>query len=146
MAYEGYLVKVGSTSGNIDHEIPLQFIKADTYSVVWSTTDVDSFRNAEGTLVRNTVLPNKVMKVEFETPDISNTDFETEMAKIRARYVNSTEKSIYVKAWVPELGVYKTDKCYLPDINVSIRFANNSKIRYNPIRLAFIGYSTTGAT
>lgn len=146
MGYEGYLIKVGSTSSNFDYEIPLTFIKADTFSVVWSTTDVDSFRDADGTLQRNTVLPNKVMKVEFETPDVSNTEFDAVMTEIRSRYINSTEKSIYVKTWVPELGVYKTDKCYMPDINVSIRFANGSKLRYDPIRLAFIGYSLPNAT
>lgn len=149
MAYEGYLIKIGSILSSLDssdNKIPFKFIKADTYSVVWSTTDVDSFRNADGTLVRNTVLPNKVMKVEFETPDMSDTEYEELMSMIRSRYINNKEKCLYVRAWVPEMNAYKQDKCYVPDINVSIRFANGNGVRYNPVRIAFIGYSTVVAT
>ena len=148
MAYGGYLIKIGSNLSSLDNSnnaIPFKYIKADTYSVVWSTTDVDSFRNANGELVRNTVLPNKVMKIEFETPDMSDSEYEELMSMIRSRYTDSIEKCLYVRAWVPEMNAYKMDKCYVPDINVSIRFANGSGIRYNPVRIAFIGYSTTVA-
>lgn len=142
----GHLIKIGKTSSSINYEIPRSFIKAETFSALWSTTDVDSFRNGDGTLVRNTVLPNKVLKVEFQTPDMDSEDFEAVMSEIRSRYIDSTEKDLYVEAWVGELGVYKSDKCYVPDITTPIRFADNGELRYSPVTLKFIGYSTSSAT
>ena len=146
MAYGGYLIKIGKTPLTINYAIPFEFIKAETFSALWSTTDVDSFRNGEGTLVRNTVLPNKVLKVEFQTPDMDSAAFEAIMSEIRSRYIDSTEKNLYVQAWVAELGAYKTDMCYIPDITFPIRFSNNTELRYSPVTIKFIGYSTTNAT
>jgi len=146
MAYNGYLIKIGKTANAINTEIPLTFIKAETLDVLWSTTEVDSFRNGNGTLVRNTVLPNKVLKIEFETPDIDSTDFDSVMSTIRSKFINSDEKDLYVTAWVAELGEYKTDHCYMPDVHVSIRFADANELRYSPVRIAFIGYSESTAT
>ena len=141
MAYQGYLVKVGT------YTIPFQYIKAETYQAVWSVTDVDSYRDANGTLHRDAVLPNRVMKVEWETPDMSDTDFETLMSSIRNQFTNAKAKECNVTAFMPETNSYKTDKCYLTsDVNFSIRYADANGIRYNPVRLAFIGYSTPSAT
>ena len=150
---KGYLVKVG------DYTIPFRYIKADTYSCVWSATDFDSYRDANGTLHRDSVAPNRVMKVEWETPDMSDSEFETLMANIRAQYLTSDAvdgedlfkgkkaKSCYVTAWMPEEHTFKTDTCYLTsDVNFSIRYADENGIRYNPVRFAFIGYSKPTAT
>lgn len=150
---KGFLVKVGN------YTIPFRYIKAETYQAVWSTTDVDSYRDASGTLHRDSVLTNRVLKVEWETPDLSDTEFETMMATIRSQYLNSAKvgdvnlfngtqaKSANVTAWMPEEGAYKSDVCYLTaDVNFSIRYADENGIRYNPVRFAFIGYSKPSAT
>lgn len=152
MAYQGYLIKVGT------YTIPFQYIKAETYQAVWSTTDVDSYRDADGTLHRDSVLPNRVMKVEWETPDMSDTEFETLMSNIRSQYLNTDAvgdstlfkgtqaKSCSVTAFMPEENAYKTDTCYLTsDVNFSIRYADENGLRYNPVRFAFIGYSKPSA-
>lgn len=149
----GYLVKVGN------YTIPFRYIKAETYQAVWSVVEFDSYRDANGTLHRDSVAPNRVMKVEWETPDMSDREFETLMSNIRSQYLNSDAvsgaelfkgkkaKSCSVTAWMPEEHAYKTDTCYLTsDVNFSIRYADENGIRYNPVRFAFIGYSKPTAT
>ena len=150
---KGYLVKVG------DYTIPFRFIKAETYQCVWEVVEFDSYRDADGTLHRDSVAPNRVMKVEWETPDLSNVEFETLMSYIRSQYLSSDAvngkeifkgtkaKSCYVTAWMPEEGKYKTDTCYLTsDVNFTIRYADENGIRYSPVRFSFIGYSKPSAT
>jgi len=137
----GYLVKVGT------YTIPFQFIKAETFQSVWSVVDFDSYRDADGELHRDAVSDRRTLKVEWETPDMSDTEFETFMSSIRAQFTSAKAKSCNVTAWVPEMGAYKSDKCYLTsDVNVTIRHADSKGLRYNPIRLAFIGYNTSSAT
>lgn len=143
MAYQGYLIKVGT------YTIPFKYIKYDTFQPLWSTTDVDSYRDANSTAHRDSVQVRHPMKVEFETPDISETDFRDLMSNIQSQYLGATTlwngkqaKTCQVTAWMPELGEYKTDYCYVPDILPSIRYADEHGIRYNPVRIAFIGYAS----
>lgn len=155
MAYNGYLVKLGT--GNSAYTIPLRYIKADTYQCVWSVVDFDSYRDAEGELHRDAVSERRIMKVEFETPDMSDTEIQTLLTNIKGAFDNATAKSCTVEAYMPEEGAYKTDKCYLTsDVNFTIRYAEPNrtvngttvvgKLRYDPIRFAFIGYGTSTAT
>ena len=141
MAYAGYLVKVGS------YTVPLKYIKYETFQAVWSVVDFDSYRDANGELHRDAVSDRRTMKVEWETPDLSNSELETLMTNIKAQFISAKAKSCNVTAWMPEEGAYKTDKCYLTsDVNFTIRYADSTKLRYDPVRLAFIGYNTSSAT
>ena len=141
MAYSGYLVKIGT------YTVPFKYIKADTYSCVWSVVDFDSYRDANGELHRDAVSDRRTMKVEWETPDMSEDEIQTLLTAIKGQFISAKAKSCNVTAYMPEEGVYKTDKCYLTsDVNISIRYADATHIRYNPIRLAFIGYNTSSAT
>ena len=153
MAYSGYLVKIGT------YTVPLKYIKYETFQALWSTTDFDSYRDANGTLHRDSVMKNKVLKVEWETPDLSDSEFEDLMSHIRAQYLTTDAvdgaplfngkqaKRASVTAWMPEENAYKTDTCYLTsDVNFTIRYADATKLRYNPVRFAFIGYSKPSAT
>lgn len=143
MAYQGYLIKVGT------YTIPLKYIKYETFQGLWSTTDVDSYRDANSTAHRDSVQLRHPMKVEFETPDISETDFRDLMSNIQSQYLGTTTlwngkqaKTCLVTAWIAELGEYKEDYCYVPDIPITIRHADNNQLRYDPIRIAFIGYAS----
>ena len=141
MAYAGYLVKVGG------YTVPLKYIKYETFQAVWSVVDFDSYRDANGELHRDAVSDRRTMKVEWETPDLSNSELETLMTNIKAQFISAKAKSCNVTAWMPEEGAYKTDKCYLTsDVNFTIRYADSTKLRYDPVRLAFIGYNTSSAT
>lgn len=137
----GYLVKVGT------YTIPFQFIKAETFQSVWSVVDFDSYRDGYGELHRDAVSDRRILKVEFETPDMSDTEFEKLMGNIRSQFTDVVSKSCTVEAWVPEQCDYKTDTCYLAsDVNFTMRYADEKGIRYEPVRLAFIGYGTSAAS
>lgn len=138
MAYAGYLIKVGPQ--NSLFEIPLSIIRAETYSVFKSVTDLDSYVDGDGFLHRN-ALDHIANKVEFETiPLLTNTQFADLMTNLYSKMTNTTERKLSVTLYIPETDSYVTQDMYMPDIKPTIYFADATKIQYNQIRLAFIGY------
>ena len=134
MAYEGYLIKVGN------YKIPHSYIGAETYTVYKNTQDLDSYRDADGKLHR-TALSHTPNKVEFETVNmLDNKQFATLMSNIRKNYTNEDERKASVTLYIPESDSYVTQDMYMPDIQPQIYFADSKTIKYQPIRLAFIGY------
>ena len=134
MAYQGWLIKVG------DYTIPLSIIKADSYIPFLSTIDLDSYVD-ENTLLHRNVIGNPTPKVEFETvPMLDNTQFAQFMSNIRAQYTNAREKKCPVTAYQPEIDDYVTQDCYIPDIKPQLYLASATEIKYDAIRIAFIGY------
>lgn len=138
MAYAGYLVKVGPS--NDLYEIPLSIIRAETYTVFMSVTDLDSYVDGNGELHRN-ALSHIANKVEFETiPLMTNTQFASLMTNLRNRMTNTLERKLSVTLYIPEIDDYVTQDMYMPDIKPPLYYADQNKIQYNQIRLAFIGY------
>jgi len=138
MAYAGYLIKVGPS--NNQYELPLSLFRAETYSVFKSVTDLDSYVDGTGALHRN-ALDHIANKIEFETiPLLTNTQFATLMSNIQSRMINQLERKISVTAYIPESDSYVTQDMYMPDIKPTLYYADSTKIEYNQIRLAFIGY------
>lgn len=135
MAYNNYLLKLGT------YIVPEKCIQYDSYNVLLSTTDLDSYRDANGVLHRN-ALSHKVAKVEFNTPIMNMSEFETFMANIRAQYSNAIEKRIAnCSVYIIETNSYLTCAMYLPDITPSILKKNSDgTFLLNPVRFAFIGY------
>ena len=133
MAFNGNLISVGS------YTIPNNFIKYDSWSSTYETVDYDSYRDANGDLHRN-ALEGRKLKVEFSTPYMYKSDFDTLMSNIRSNFLSSVEQSANVTAYVDELGDYVTQKCYL--VNVNAKIAQNSPVGiiYQPTRICFIGY------
>ena len=133
--YNGtYLIKIG------DYEFPNNMIKYDTYKAFMSTSDLDSYRDANGKLHRN-ALSKISFKVEFETkPMITDDEWQVIIQNIRSQYTVSLEKKSLCKMYIPELGSYQTQYCYMPDIEPTIYTANGGTLKYESIRLAFIGY------
>ncbi|MBQ8804111.1 MAG: hypothetical protein IJZ53_10790 [Tyzzerella sp.] len=134
MAYSGFLVKVG------DYELPLKFIKADSYSVYRNTQELDSYRDANGKLHRSALehMPNKV---EFDTVSmLTNVQFEEFMSNIRNQYTSTVERKASVTLYIPEINDYVTQDMYMPDIQPTIYLANNEIIKYNSVHVSFIGY------
>lgn len=141
MAYDGWLIKIDKKDQNqSDYIIQRKFIRAESYSVLRSGQDLDSYRDNNGDLQR-TALNNFLYKVEFETPALlTNTTFSELMTNIRNRYIDSVQKKVKVELYVPELDRYETQVCYIPDITPTMYLADSNIIKYNPIRIAFIGY------
>ena len=132
--YNGTLIKLGN------YELPLRYIKAETYQVLFSTNDLDSYRDANGELHRN-ALDHKVAKVEFQTPPLlTNHQVSELMRNIQLQYTNAREKKLLVTMYIPEMDDYVTQEMYIPDIQFTIYGIFGSVIKYNAFRLAFIGY------
>lgn len=133
MAYSGFLLKIGS------YTVPFKFLKADSYSVGVKMQDIDAWTDADGYLHREAV-ELKVAKVEFETPALlTNEEFNELMVKIRSNYVNAQGREFNITAYIPETDTYVTQRAYMADITPTLYFADNTTIKYNPIRFAFVG-------
>lgn len=134
MAYQGYLIKID------DWIIPKSWIKAETYSVLRSGQDLDSYRDADGKLHR-TALEHFLTKVEFETPPLkTNTEVTEFMENIQSRYTNETEKKVNATVYIAETDSYETHEMYVSDITFQIYYADDEIIKYNSFRVAFIEY------
>lgn len=132
--YQGYLIKVGT------YTIPLSVIRADSYTAFMSITDLDSFVDANGELHRN-ALEHVANKVEFETvPLMTNTEFASLMSNIRSQFTVARERKANVTCYIPELDNYVTQPMYMPDIKPQMYLASATEIKYDAVRLAFIGY------
>lgn len=134
MAYSGWLVKVG------DYTIPAnKFIKAESYSAYVNMQDLDPWTDANG-YVHRTAVELKAMKIEFETPAmLTNKDFSELMAGIRANYTVPRARQFLLTAYIPEYDEYMTQTAYMADFTPQMYSNSNGVIRYNPVRLAFIG-------
>lgn len=138
MAYGGYLVKVGGASSG--YSIPLSFIKAESYKVTKLIQDLDSYRDADGVLHRN-ALSHVPIKCEFEcVPMLTNAEINAVVSAIEAKFSTAAERKATVSVYVPESDSYVEQAMYMPDIEYEIYYADTSKIIYNSIRFAFIGY------
>lgn len=135
MAYAGYLIKVG------DYEIPAQkYIKAQSYKVSLNIQDLDSYRDANGVLHRN-VLEHKVGKVEFETPAmLTNKELAEFFKNISEQYTVPAERKFIGTVYIPIIDDYISQDMYMVDPAITIYRISDNEIKYNPIRIAFIGY------
>ena len=134
MSYSGFLVKVGN------YIIPAnKFIRAESYSAYANMQDLNPYTDANGYAHREAV-ELKAIKVEFETPAmLTNTEFEELMSNIRANYIVPGERSFYLTAYIPEYDSYVTQRAYMADFTPQMYSTAGGIIRYNPVRLAFIG-------
>lgn len=117
-----------------------KYIVEKSYDVTVNSQDLDSYRDANGFLVRNS-LAHQPIKIEFQTkPDLSNDEWWSFWSSIRAQFTNATERKVSVTAFVPELNDYVTQYCYIPDPKIKINHIYNNKVYYDSVRIALIGY------
>lgn len=134
MAYQNYLLSCNGSKLNNN------YISLSSYSVTYSTIDLDSYRDANGVLHR-TALTHKVGKIEFNTPYMKQKDVEALTQWLRnAIASNPTEKRTNVTFYNPELNAYTTQSMYVPDITFKIAENSPQGFIYEPVRIAFIGY------
>ena len=134
MAFEGYLLKVGA------YEIPMEFIAAKTYDVTRNVMELKAYRDANGTLHRNTV-SHVPIKINFKTPArLSNQDIEAVLSNIRANYKSALERKASITCYVPEIDDYIKQDMYMPDITMPISEIDGTTVYYEAIKITFIGY------
>lgn len=133
MAYQGYLIKIGS------YEFPMKYIKADSYLPYVNMQDVEPWTDGNGYLHRNPV-ELKAFKVEFETiPLLTDKELTNIMANLSANYSSATGRIATITAYIPEYDDYVTQVGYLADFTPQIYGIFDNVIKYNSIRFAFIG-------
>ena len=133
MAYNGFLIKIG------DYTIPYGLIKADSYSAYANMQDIDDYTDANGYEHRNAV-ELKALKVEFETRAmLTNKTFNEVLNNIRSQFTNVAGRACYITAYIPEYDDYVTQYGYMADFQPTIYGTYDGIIRYNSVRLAFIG-------
>lgn len=141
MAFNGYLVKVVNPNNTLT-EIPLTFMRAETYKVTpqqrleWSAE-----RDVTGVLHRETV-PNMPPKIEFKTPIMTNSMIKQLNTIFQSAYTNVAERKLTVEYYDPASDSYKRHECYMPDVDYVPLKVDKQKniIWYNETRYALIGY------
>lgn len=135
MAFSGYLLQVGSYQITGEN-----FINEKSYKATVNVQDLDSYRDANGVLHRN-ALDHAPIKVEISTrPGLNNFEWADFIGTIRNNFTVAKERKAIVTAFIPELNDYVTQEMYMPDPEVTIKTIDGNVIRYESIRLAFIGY------
>jgi hypothetical protein len=134
MAYNGYLLKAGSTI------IPLSFIRYDTYHIQpKQRQDLDPYRDVNGVLHRN-VVDNMPSVIEFSTPTLYASQLQEFLNLIRDNYSSSKERKLEVTYYDPETDSYKSGDFYMAQPDFSIKQIIDGKIMYNEMTINFIGY------
>lgn len=132
--YNQALVKFGNFRLDVN-----RWIKADAYTVLKSSQDLDSYRDEDGVLHINR-LDHSIYKVEFEiAAGKTDTEIEALMTAIKNNYTDAKKKIGRCTIYSPEDCGYVEVEVYIPDITFSIYGTYNGHLTYNSIRIALIG-------
>ena len=135
MAFNGYLLQVGSYQITGEN-----YINEKSYKATLNIQDLDSYRDANGVLHRN-ALDHVPLKVEIQTrPGLNNFEWASFMGAIRDNFTVAKERKCILTAFIPEINDYVTQEVYMPDPEVTIKTIDRNIVKYESIRLAFIGY------
>jgi hypothetical protein len=137
MAYQGYLLKVGSKV------FPTSYIQGKTYKATPDQTmEWEAARDATGWLDRDTV-QHKPSKIEFETiPHLTNADMRALHELFQTEWTDELQRKASITFYNTRTDDYQTEEMYLPDIEYPIYSVDNDNmvVTYESIRFAFIGY------
>ena len=139
MAYAGYLLKLGGSSGV---EFPMKYIKVEGYNITPNQRmESSATRSVTGVLHRATV-SHTASKVEFNTPVLTNREVDAMMTLFKNAWTSTLERKLTLYYYDMETDSYKTGTFYMPDIKFEINHIDNNFniIYYNEIRVAFIEY------
>ena len=139
MAYNGYLVKVGGSSGT---PLPMKYIKVEGYTITPNQRmETEAKRDITGLLHRNTVA-HTASKIEFTTPYMTNLDMDAMMTLFRNAWTSVAERKLSIEYYDMETNTYKVADVYMPDIKFEIDHIDNDNniITYKETRVAFIEY------
>ncbi len=139
MAFNGYLIKLGGSSGTV---LPLEYIKLSGYnSTPNQRMESEAERSVTGLLHRTTV-EHTATKVEFTTPMMTNLQVAEMMTLFRSVWSSTAERKLDLEYYDEETDSYKTGTFYMPDIKFTIDHIDLALnlVYYGETRIAFIEY------
>lgn len=109
MAYQGYMLKVGS------YTIPLDYIRLESYKIAPDQRqEFDSYVDGNGFLQRPNVVQHTRTKIEFETPYLDARKMRALLAGIWNNLTNTLKLECTVTYYDPETDTYKPGTFYMP--------------------------------
>ena len=137
MAYQGFLIKVGSfviTGESI--------INMESYQAAIEVQDLDPFRSADGILHRNALEHTALHVVVSTRQGVTGEEMAAFFGNIRANFTIPIERKANVTAYIPEYNDYVTQACYMPTPEPIIRVIDprTNEVKYNSFQLEWIGY------
>ena len=137
MAFRGYLIKLGGSSGV---ELPLKYVKAESYNATPDQRmEHEAKRSVTGYLTRTTC-DHTATKVELNTIPLTNREVVVLNNMITSRMSDVKQRKITLEYYDNETDSYKTGVFYMPDVQYPIMRIEGNTIYYNSLRLAFIEY------
>ena len=139
MAFNGYLLKLGGSSGTV---FPMQYIKLEGYDITPNQRMESEAKRAITGLLHRTTVEHTSSKIEFNTPKMTNREVNAMMNIIRSAWTSSLERKLSVQYYDMETDSYKTGTFYMPDIKFPIERIDTSTntVYYGETRIAFIEY------
>ena len=133
MNYNGYIIKFSDGK-----DLPLKYLQ-DISPMPNKTTDVDSYQDGDGELVRN-VLPHKATKFELNTIPLNVSEWEEFISAFNFRYSDAGQRQIDLKFFDFEKCEYRDGKFYVPDWDMKITRMFDNDLIIDSVRLALIEY------
>ena len=139
MAFNGYLIRLGGSSGTI---LSMKFMSISSYKCTPNQRMESQATRAVTGLLHRTTVEHTATKIEFETPLMTNKDINILNSALRSHFTNEKERKIVINYYDIETDSYKDATCYMPDVDYIIDRVNKTTntIYYKPIRYAFIEY------
>jgi len=135
--FNGKLIEL--KTGNSYVELPLKYIKAESYQITpHQRMESSANRATTGVLVRNTV-DHTASKIEFNTPPVTINAINTLLGNA---YTDAKQRKLDLRYYDPSTDDYKEGTFYVPDIDFPITRVEVTAqvVHYDSIRFAFIEY------
>lgn len=139
MAFSGYLIKL---KGGTVQELPMEYISIESYNCTPDQRMESKATRATTGLLHRTTVEHKPVKIEFETPPMTNSDIATLNALIQGHFTDSLQRKLTIEFYNNETDSYRDATVYMPDTHYTINRIDKATntIYYNKVRYAFIEY------
>ena len=142
MAFNAYLIKLKGVGSGQNEELPMKYMGLASYSCTPDQRMESKANRATTGLLHRTTVEHKATKIEFETPNITNTDLAQLNAMFARHYTDPLQRRLTIEYYDMETDSYREADCYMPDVQYKIQRVDlvHNTIVYNPVRFAFIEY------
>ena len=135
--YNGYLIKVGGSSGTA---LPMQYIKLEGYDITPNQRMESEAKRAVTGILHRTTVDHTATKIEFTTPCLTDMDVHALNGLLGEAWTSVSERKLELEYYDMETATYKTGTFYMPDIKYQIDHIDGNIVYYKEITYKFIEY------